>query len=355
MCLVVKTIIVASTGLFFFTIFCYNNFNGDTMKNKKILIKKEKDFKSQNNEILTYNKIIENSSNINLGLENAIKSLNSGNINIVKTILPKIQNISGLSNTLNSICEPQREIIDAFIKGFTSSLPNIIYNNIFPFLKEISFTEIIEQEKKMCIIFLKNGFYPSFYIDYNKLPTVTELNENSDISKEIADLVEISLDKYEYKILDYFKNYKSDIAESFELYKDGKYRLCILSLINNISNIFNEEFENESFENVKKIDNKLIEYNVLLDRNANIKDDNYILFAPYLTAENRNDYNMLLCSFKGNNPKENYKDISYNRNSITHGYYNNFGTKINCLRWFSLLMHGYDLISYCKKVRKINR
>jgi hypothetical protein len=255
-----------------------------------------------------------------------------------------------IQKSIKPIIDEQKknqELISSLSSSISNLIPEIsmqlnVFKGLSSLLSNIDFSKISEDEKKFTIIFLKNGFYPGYYINFRNLPDPENLDYNSDISEKIAKEVENNLDSYHHKLLKYFDKYKTEIEESFTLYESHNYRLCILSLINNASIIFNDYFVNIDFGECTEI-NKKLKSKQILEEN----DYNYIIFIPYITNQNRDDYNMLLASYRYETEK--YKPIPYNRNSIIHGYDKNFGTKINCLRWFTLLFHAYDLINFCEK------
>ena len=146
-------------------------------------------------------------------------------------------------------------------------------------------------------------------------------------------------------ILKVLPNYKKEINEIYGLYKQHRYRLCILSIINIISTIFNSNFDNLDFTEVNV--NKLKKYKILNDKNQK-----YFIFIPYMIDVNESDKKNYKNKILVNARYNRYKDLPYNRNAILHGYYNDFGNPENCLRWFSVLMNTVDIIKMYNNIKE---
>lgn len=194
---------------------------------------------------------------------------------------------------------------------------------------------------KMCI---ENGFYPSPLMKIS-IVTLCDCKNNSEIVAYLCSRVEFVInDETNKKALKlFFNKYRKILNEIFSLYKKENYRLCILSIINFISMIFNECFDKKDFGQKFEICKKLKEKNHKLE-------DHYILLAPYFEDNDNKITNTLIKNYR--DKPEKYATIPYNRNAIIHGYSKNFGTKTNCLRWFSVIistfefMAGFDLYDF---------
>ena len=71
------------------------------------------------------------------------------------------------------------------------------------------------------------------------------------------------------------------------------------------------------------------------------KETNYLLFSQYINDEHLKLANVLIQNHR--NDLEEYLKIPFNRNAILHGYSKRFGTKANCLRWFSALFNTLEI------------
>lgn len=193
---------------------------------------------------------------------------------------------------------------------------------------------------KKCKKMLKLGFYP-----YGFLSTEIKFETEGDIAEIVKnDLLEI---RTELKSV--LHEHNEYIDEIFRFYDEEKYHICILDIINFTSYLTNHFFSfdfTEAYDNRRK--NSIFENKVVKEFENSIDIDNFetwILF-PYLNNDNNSKKNnSLLKNEKWKTFKERYKGLNYNRNSILHGYSLDFGTKINCLRWITVLMNTCDLIT----------
>lgn len=142
------------------------------------------------------------------------------------------------------------------------------------------------------------------------------------------------------RIVNSLKQYKKIINQIFLLYNREEYRLCILSIINLLSIIYNNNFENTDF-NEPKLKSKLTSLGLLDD-----EQNKFSIFAPYYVKE-RND-NKIIANYQSN-PSQ-YKKYPYCRNAILHGYSIRFGNNRNTLRWFSVLLNTIDLLDVVEKI-----
>ena len=297
-------------------------------------------------------------------LEDTLKEITSHAMKVNKVALENITNIVPNTSIINNLAKQASDISKVVI----NNTDVLVENHLIETLKNISnplieaqkmwidnvdlktpldginidFSYIEKNVKIGCEKMLKNGFYP-----YSKIDTSTCLsvvNEND--SKKIEQILEESAEYYikilKSDIIKTFSDYSEYLEELYILYDEKKYRLCILSLINILSQIFNESFEHKDFTEMNEI--ILRNYNLM-----NLSNDEYYQFMPYY-IENKNELkkkhyrkyrNTLLCNCKDHNEK--YRDIPYNRNAILHGYSKEFGNKINCLRWFSVLLNTNDI------------
>ena len=203
-------------------------------------------------------------------------------------------------------------------------------------LRENENSKMYEKCKKM----LKLGFYP-----YSFLSTEIKFETEGDVAEIVKnDLLEI---RTELKSV--LHEHNEYIDEIFRFYDEEKYRLCILDIINFTSYLTNHFFSfdfTEAYDNRRK--NSIFENKEVKEFENSIDIDNFetwILF-PYLNNDNNSkNNNSLLKNEKWKTFKERYKGLNYNRNSILHGYSLDLGTKINCLRWITVLMNTCDLIT----------
>lgn len=214
---------------------------------------------------------------------------------------------------------------------------NVIYYSNFDndfrlhFAKEYD-NDIMDKKYKLMII---NGFYP-----YSLINSDTPIRNVTQIKRMvIKDLP--SIKKELKKVLPDHKYY---INEIFRLYNTKKYRLCILDIIQFISCIFHKYFEIDFTE---IYDNSSVRKSNLKKYFTNI-ELTYWIFRVYILDDNvksKDRKNPVLVNEHNTNK---YVGKEYNRNSILHGYSLDFGTKINCLRWITVLMNTCDLITCYK-------
>ena len=200
----------------------------------------------------------------------------------------------------------------------------------------LNFENIDDVIKKKCIFLVENGFYT-----YGRMSCSFDMNIES-----ICKMVEDDSLSSKIGIIKILPTYKKEINEIYGLYNQHRYRLCILSIINVISTIFNSNFNYLDFTEINV--NNLKKYKIL-----NSTNQEYFIFIPYMIDVNesnkRNYKNKILVNAKDNK----YKDMPYNRNAILHGYYKDFGNKENCLRWFSVLLNSVDLIKIYNKTKEV--
>lgn len=231
-------------------------------------------------------------------------------------------------------------IINPIIEANRIWSQNLIARNPFKELN-IDFSKIEEKTRKGCEKMIAKGFYPYKKIGTSTCISIIDLEDDIKIENILGSEVEYNIINDKKNILENFKDYENIIKEIYELYDKKKYRLCILSLINLLSQIFNNHFENKDFTETD--DFVLKDYRIM-----NITNEEYYQFMPYCKIYNNENkrikkyYNALLANYKNNCNK--YNNIPYNRNAILHGYSNNFGNKINCLRWFSVLLNTNDIL-----------
>ena len=265
---------------------------------------------------------------MNEEINKVIKDTVKKQTEIVDLVGHIVNNKTQLEYLINNISELTKSIY----KIWSEEYEKIIFKAKDAF-SSLNFDKIDKDIKDRCVFLVENGFYT-----YSRMPCYFEKNIDS-----VCEMIEIDVlnDKnYMYKIL---PEYKKNITEIYGLFKQHRYRLCILSLINIISIIFNSNFNNLDFTEINV--DKLKEFKILNDSNQE-----YFVFLPYVIDANANKKNyknkILVCS------RENkYKDIPYNRNAILHGYSRDFGNIENCLRWFTVLFNTVDILEINNKIK----
>lgn len=251
---------------------------------------------------------------------------------IHKMIRPMIESSKQISQMVQPLSKSTKEIVDNYsviMKGIQPLLTNIF--------AELDFSEFDKIYKTISIDYLNNGFYPSLYYGKSTILKLTTTKSRKNKIYIIKEGVITSLPKCKSKLKNIFPQYTSIINEIYKLYDKKKYRLCILSIINLISIIFNETFEHKDFIEKFDINKKLIADNIMKE-----KEKNYLLFAPYINDDELVENNKIIQNHKKH--PENYQNIPYCRNAISHGYSIKFGNNINCLRWFSVLINTLNIL-----------
>lgn len=240
-----------------------------------------------------------------------------------------------LSNIINSLITFSNKI-NEFSKNHGEDIIKGAVK-IYEFISKINFDKIDIELQNAMTEYLKLGFYPSKTCIGHKEPSyLFEFKNYKDKVSVLSEDVEYYLDVVKPKLINTFKNKEKYIIEIYDLYKSEKYRLCILSLINLTANIYNENLNNIDFTEDEKVRKKLVAKKVMKE-----DEKNYMIFAPYINNKLFWNNNTLIKSYR-RYPKK-YKKYPYNRNAILHGYSIDFGTKENCLRWFSVLINTYDI------------
>ena len=235
---------------------------------------------------------------------------------------------------INAMIEPLSKLAKSITEMYEPIINNIS-SNITRIFEKIDWSQFDLIYKEIALKYLSNGFYPyrNTEIKYEEI-----LNTNSRIKqvKIIKDGIKIDISKNKKELLIIYPQYKREIKEIYQLYTKHNYRLCILSLINLISIINNSQFEYIDFTEKDRVRNKLLEKQIMKD-----KETNYLLFSQYINDNDLISANVLIQSHR-NNPIE-YLDIPFNRHAILHGYSKRFGNEANCLRWFSVLFNTMEI------------
>ena len=230
--------------------------------------------------------------------------------------------------------EPLTEFSKKITELYNPIIKNIL-ENITKIFEKIDFSTLDFIYKEIAIKYLSNGFYPYKNTNIKHEELLDTKNKIKQI-KIIKDGVKLDIKSHKKLLLSFYPSYKKEINEIYRLYKDRNYRLCILSLINLISIINNSQLEYLDFTQRNKVRNKLLEKQIMKD-----KETNYLLFSQYIEDDDLINTNQLLISYK-DEPRK-YNNIPYNRNAILHGYSKKFGTEANCLRWFSVLFNTLEI------------
>ncbi len=234
-----------------------------------------------------------------------------------------------------SISDFLRQYIDMFnsidFEKYITSLT--IFDDIKSIIKDIDFQKIEDGYKTQMKRILLCGFYPARYIRRLTIKEIADAKNDGELVSILSNQIIKNMDSYKNDFIILFPKYKNIIDEVYDLYKKNKYRLCILSLINICSLIFNKTFINtDPFEKNATLQ-KLKEANVVEEN-----ENRYMIFLPVMDKES----NIISKSFYKN--PEDYKKHSYNRNAIIHGYVDDYDNELNCLRWFSVLYNILDII-----------
>ena len=268
---------------------------------------------------------------ISKGLIDAIKPIAEYNLKIAKIYTDEIMKQERI---INAMIEPLSKLAKSITEMYEPIINNISLN-ITRIFEKIDWSKFDLIYKEIALKYLSNGFYPyrNTEIKYEEI-----LNTNSRIKqvKIIKDGIKIDILKNKKELLIIYPQYKREIKEIYQLYAKHNYRLCILSLINLISIINNSQFEYIDFTEKDRVRNKLLEKQIMKD-----KETNYLLFSQYINDDDLISANVLIQSHR-NNPIE-YLDIPFNRHAILHGYSKKFGNEANCLRWFSVLFNTMEI------------
>ena len=268
---------------------------------------------------------------IGKGLIDEIKPIAEYNLKIAKIYTNEIMKQERM---INAMIEPLSKLAKSITEMYEPIINNIS-SNITRIFEKIDWSQFDLIYKEIALKYLSNGFYPyrNTKIKYEEI-----LNTNSRIKqvKIIKDGIKIDISKNKKELLIIYPQYKREIKEIYQLYTKHNYRLCILSLINLISIINNSQFEYIDFTEKDRVRNKLLEKQIMKD-----KETNYLLFSQYINDNDLISANVLIQSHR-NNPIE-YLDIPFNRHAILHGYSKRFGNEANCLRWFSVLFNTMEI------------
>ncbi|MFI3307685.1 MAG: hypothetical protein R3Y21_03875 [Mycoplasmatota bacterium] len=283
------------------------------MGSKEKNIKNEIYDKTEPENIDNLSETLRKFADLNLTIQNSI------DVTAFSNMFPNFQPI------IDSMMEANKVLTKYILDDSNSLINNII--------SSIDFSAFDDIYKDIAIIYLINGFYPyrKSYIDFEKL--LNSKNPKNCLSK----LVKIDIIEKKQEILNFFSKHERIINEVYSLYEKKEYRLCVLSLINIISIISNEKYNKVDFIDRKGIRKRLFENNVMEEN-----EKNYLLLSPYIDEEIFVKSNKILVSYR--NTPEDYKKIPYNRHAILHGYSQNFGNEINCLRYFSILINTFEIL-----------
>lgn len=268
---------------------------------------------------------------VSKGLIDAIKPIAEYNLNIAKIFADEMMKQQRM---INAMIEPLSELAKNITQMYEPII-NSVYSNITRIFEKIDWSKFDLIYKEIAIKYLSNGFYP-YRNTKVKYEEILNTNSKNRQVKIIKDGVKIDILNSKKELLIVYPQYKKEIKEIYQLYLKHNYRLCILSLINLISIINNTQFEYIDFTEKDKVRNKLLEKQIMKD-----KETNYLLFSQYIKDDDLISANVLIQSHRGN-PIE-YEEIPFNRHAILHGYSKRFGNEANCLRWFSVLFNTMEI------------
>ncbi len=268
---------------------------------------------------------------VSKGLIDAIKPIAEYNLNVAKIFADEMVKQQRM---INAMIEPLSELAKNITQMYEPII-NSVYSNITRIFEKIDWSQFDLIYKEIAIKYLSNGFYPYRNTEV-KYEEILNTNSKNRQVKIIKDGVKIDILNNKKELLIVYPQYKREIKEIYQLYLKHNYRLCILSLINLISIINNTQFEYIDFTEKDKVRNKLLEKQIMKD-----KETNYLLLSQYIKDDDLISANVLIQSRRGN-PIE-YEEIPFNRHAILHGYSKRFGNEANCLRWFSVLFNTMEI------------
>ena len=271
-----------------------------------------------------------------------INKISKGTIDVITQIANYNLNIAQLysdeilknQKIINSMIEPLTEMAESIIEMYEPIVNNAI-SDITKIFEKIDWSQFDLIYKEIALKYLSNGFYP-YYNTKIKYEDLINTNIRSKQIKIIKNGIRNDIKSNKGKLILTYPQYKKEINELYRLYKEHNYRLCILSLINLISIINNEQFKYIDFTERDEVRKKLLEKHIMKD-----KETNYLLFSQYIKDDDLISSNVLVKNCR-NNPKK-YSKYPYNRHAILHGYSKNFGNETNCLRWFSVLFNTLEI------------
>ncbi len=265
---------------------------------------------------------------------------------------------NNISEIISTIANKITESIDFdSIISHNQSIMQGVLESLKPLMEEIR-----ESSKMLAKRSLELGFYPSNNFNLYNSEFIDLKTEKEEINYLCVKIEELLDSGYLTEISNYFK--KKQVLKCHKLYKSKDYESCILNLIVIINQIFIDELGcsaeaiNQLYDQINcntsifdvELETKYLDrrraYNdkhkdnlIVKHRLYSFEDNAYYIFAPYYNYEKDN---LLFKTCYSN--KEEYRKIPYNRNGIIHGFVNNYGTRENCLRWFSVLINTYELI-----------
>lgn len=268
---------------------------------------------------------------VSKGLIDAIKPIAEYNLNVAKIFADEMVKQQRM---INAMIEPLSELAKNITQMYEPIISSV-YSNITRIFEKIDWSQFDLIYKEIAIKYLSNGFYPYRNTEVKYEEILNKNSKNRQV-KIIKDGVKIDILNNKKELLIVYPQYKREIKEIYQLYLKHNYRLCILSLINLISIINNTQFEYIDFTEKDKVRNKLLEKQIMKD-----KETNYLLLSQYIKDDDLISANVLIQSRRGN-PIE-YEEIPFNRHAILHGYSKRFGNEANCLRWFSVLFNTMEI------------
>lgn len=237
---------------------------------------------------------------------------------------------------------------------------------------------IMEQIKENAKILAKHsielGFYPSNSFNLYESEFIDLKTKDQEINYISNKIKELLTKEYINEISNYLK--KEKIRNIYDDYINKDYDSAILKLIVVINVIFNDRLvgiSGEQLLEIKRVCNNIVtgielpEEKIRRSRKdidwKSIEDIHsadgfekyaYYIFAPYYYTNKNSNPLFKNCNDKHKTHEEikkEYKKIPYNRNAIIHGYVENYGTELNCLRWFSVLINTYELFKLLEELK----
>ena len=274
-----------------------------------------------------------------------------------------------LSKALKIIIDSvvNNEYINNAIKSSQKAM-NSVLEALNPIMEQIKDNSKILAEHS-----IELGFYPSNSFNLYESEFIRLKTRDQEIDYISDKVRELLTKEYINEINKYFK--KEKLKNIYDDYLNKDYDSAILKLIVIINIIFNDKLvgiSSEQLNEVKRVFNNIVTGAVLPEEKTRLSQKDidwksiedihssngfdkyaYYIFAPYYYTSKKSNPLFKNCNDNRKTHEEiknEYKKIPYNRNAIIHGYVENYGTELNCLRWFSVLINTYELFKLLEEL-----